>query len=179
MERQFENRNLKLENCDIPPKKPFFPETESPSHNSLSATPAWQTGHLSALRHGNPAYKGFSVIPACRSISQPTSNRSHPSIPPGPRHGDPAYNALSAIPTCPTGHLSTLRHGYPAHNALSAIPAWQRGLPAALRHGNPTHRYLRGILAEPLLVGASDSSRNGLHEIHLARAVIDYQVVSD
>ena len=32
MERQFENRNLKLENCDIPlPKKPFFPETESPS----------------------------------------------------------------------------------------------------------------------------------------------------
>ena len=26
MERQFENRNLKLENCDIPPKKFFFPE---------------------------------------------------------------------------------------------------------------------------------------------------------
>ena len=31
MERQFENRNLKLENCDMPPKKPFFQETESPS----------------------------------------------------------------------------------------------------------------------------------------------------
>ena len=150
----------------FPPKKPFFPETESPSHNALS------------------------VIPACQSISQPTSNRSHPNVPPGLRHGDPTHNALSATPACqsitqPTSNRSHPsippgpRHGDPTHNALSAIPAWQRGLPAALRHGNPTHRYLSGILAEPLLVGASDSSRNGLREIHLARAVIDYQVVSN
>ena len=26
MERQFENRYLKLENCDMPPKKSIFPE---------------------------------------------------------------------------------------------------------------------------------------------------------
>ena len=26
MERQFENRNLKLENCDMPPKQSIFPE---------------------------------------------------------------------------------------------------------------------------------------------------------
>ena len=72
-----------------------------------------------------------------------------------------------------------LRHRAPANRHLSAIPAWQRGLPAALRHGNPTHRYLSGILAEPLLVGASDSSRIELRKIHLARAIIDYQVVND
>ena len=89
MERQFENRNLKLENCDIPLKNPFFPKTESPSHNALNGILACQSSHLSTLRHGEPAYKGLSTIPACQSISQPTSNRSHPSVPPGLRHGDP------------------------------------------------------------------------------------------
>ena len=48
-----------------------------------------------------------------------------------------------------------------------------------LWHADPAHRYLSGILAEPLLVGVSDSSPIGLREIHLARAIIDYQVVSD
>ena len=138
MERQFENRNLKLENCDIPPpKKPFFPETESPSHNALSA------------------------IPACQSISQTTSNRSHPSIPPGLRHGDLTHNTLSATPACqsiskPTSNRSHpsippgLRHGDPAYNALSATPAWRSVLLTVLRHGDPAHRCLSGILAEPL-----------------------------
>ena len=62
---------------------------------------ACRDSHLSALWHGDPAYKGFSAILACQSITQPTSNRSHPSVPPGPRHGDPAYNALSATPAEP------------------------------------------------------------------------------
>ena len=94
MEGQFENRNLKLENCDIPPKKSYFPKTESPSHNALSANPSCQTGHLSALWHGDPAHRHLSGIPACQSITQPTLNRSHPSVPPGPRHG--------ALPTMPS-----------------------------------------------------------------------------
>ena len=146
---------------------------------------ACRDSHLSALWHGDPAYKGFSAILACQSITQPTSNRSHPSIHPGLRHGDPAYNALSAIPTCQTGHLSALRHGDPAykgfsvipacqsisqptsnrshpsvppgprhgdpaHNDLSATPAWLSVLLTVLRHGDPAHRCLSGILAEPL-----------------------------
>ena len=108
------------------PSVPPGPRHGDPAYNALSGTPACQTGHLSALWHGNPAYKGFSAIPACQSFSQPTSNRSHPSVPPGPRHGDPT------------------------HNDLSATPAWRSVLLTVLRHGDPAHRCLSGILAEPL-----------------------------
>ena len=84
-----------------------------------------------------------------------------------------------ASPRDKGGLLTGLRHGIPAHRHLRAIPAWRRGLLTGLRHGDHAHKYLRAIPAGPLLVGESDSSRNGLREIHLARAVIDYQVVSD
>ncbi|MDD6829056.1 MAG: hypothetical protein PUD74_04625 [Bacteroidales bacterium] len=86
---------------------------------------AWRRGHLSTLRHGDPVYKGLSAIPACQSISQPTSNRSHPSIPPGPRHGDPTHNALSATPACQSGHLSTLWHGDPQQKHFWGRVTWQ------------------------------------------------------
>ena len=60
MEGQFENRNQKLENCDIPPpKKTIFSGNRISLHNSLSAIPSCQTGHLSALRHGDPQQKVF------------------------------------------------------------------------------------------------------------------------
>ena len=146
---------------------------------------ACRDSHLSALWHGDPAYKGFSVIPACQSITQPTSNRSHPSIHPGLRHSDPTHKGSSAIPACQTGHLSALWHGDPAynvlsatpacqsiskptsnrshpsippglrhgdltHNTLSATPACQTGHLSTLRHGHPANRCLSGILAEPL-----------------------------
>ena len=75
--------------------------------------------------------------------------------------------------------LTGLWHDDLAHRYLRAIPAWQRGLLDGLRHGDLAHRCFRGILAESLWVGVSDSSPFGLHEIHLARAIIDYQVVSD
>ena len=130
---------------------PFFPKTESPSHNSLSAIPACQTGHLSTLRHGDPAHKGFSTISACQSISQPTSNRSHPSVPPGPRHGDPTHKGSSAIPACqsisqPTSNRSHPsvppgpRHGDPTYKYSRGILAWRRRLLAGLRHGHPANR---------------------------------------
>ena len=86
---------------------------------------AWRRGHLSTLWHGDPAYKGLSAIPACQSISQPTSNRSHPSIPPDPRHGDPTHNALSATPACQSGHLSTLWHGDHQQNHFWGRVKWQ------------------------------------------------------
>ena len=59
------------------------------------------------------------------------------------------------------------------------VIAWRSVLLDGLRHGDLAHRYLRAIPAGPLLFGESDSSRNGLREIQLERAVIDYQVVSD
>ena len=119
---------------------------------------AWRRGHLSTLWHGDPAYKGLSAIPACQSISQPTSNRSHPSIPPVPRHGDPTHNALSATPACQSGHLSTLWHGDPQQNHFWGRVTWQDCLEpvsnrsladasAGLRHGIPGERPLGGILA--------------------------------
>ena len=138
MERQFENRNLKLENCDIPPQKNhFFRKPNLPPPNALSANPA------------------------CQSITQPTSNRSHPSIPPGLRHGDLTHNTLSATLACQTRPPSTLRHGDPAHKGFSATPACQSisqptsnrshpSIPPGLRHGDLTHNTLSAILAEPL-----------------------------
>ena len=121
------------------------------AYKGFSAIPACQTGHLSTHRHGNPAYKGFSAIPACQSITQPTSNRSHPSVLPGLRHGYPAHNSLSAIPACQTGHLSALRHGDHAHKYSRGILAWRsitqpisdRSHPSVLpglRHSDPTHK---------------------------------------
>ena len=108
---------------------------------------ACRDSHLSALWHGDPAYKGFSAILACQSITQPTSNRSHPSVPPGPCHGDPAHNALSGILACQSGHLSTLRHGDPAYKGLSAILACQTGHLSALRHRNPAYKGFSAIPA--------------------------------
>ena len=95
-----------------PPKNHFFRKPNLPPPNALSA------------------------IPACQSITQPTSNRSHPSVPPGPCHGDPAHNDLSAISACqsitqPTSNRSHpsippgLRHSDPTHKGSSAIPACQ------------------------------------------------------
>ena len=116
---------------------------------------ACRDSHLSALWHGDPAYKGFSAILACQSITQPTSNRSLPSIPPGPRHGDPVYKGLSAIPACqsisqPTSNRSHPsippgpRHGDPTHNALSATPACQSGHLSTLWHGDHQQNHFWG-----------------------------------
>ena len=128
------------------------------AHKYSRGIPAWRRGHLSTLWHGDPAYKGLSAIPACQSISQPTSNRSHPSIPPGPRHGDPTHNALSATPAWRRGHLSTLWHGDPQQNHFWGRVTWQDCLEpvsnrsladasAGLRHGILGERPLGGILA--------------------------------
>ena len=82
-----------------------------------------------------------------------------------------------------TGLWSSLRPGSARHPRLQVV----------LRQGRVTKGTSIGTLARrpcpqmpqchsrgaPLRVGVSDSSRVGLREIHLARAVIDYQVVSD
>ena len=132
---------------------------------------ACRDSHLSALRHGDPAYKGFSAILACQSITQPTSNRSHPSIPPGLRHGDLTHNTLSATPACQSINQKTsnqsnpsippgLRHGDPPHNALSAIPACQTGHLSILRHGDPVYK---GLSAIPACQGITQPTSNLSH----------------
>ena len=115
-------------------KNPFFPKTESPSNNSLSATPA------------------------CQTISQPTSNGSHPSVPPGLRHRDPAHNDLSDIPAWRSVLLTGLRHGDPAHRYLSGTPACKsisqptsnrshHSIPPSPRHGDPAYKGFSAIPA--------------------------------
>ena len=80
--------------------------------------------------------------------------------------GEEGFWTVFGTVTLPAGASVTYRRG-------------EEGLLADLRHGHTAHRCSRGILAEPLGVGVSDSSPLGLREIHLARAVIDYQVVSN
>ena len=68
--------------------------------------PARQNGHLSALRHGNPAQRYLRGILVWRTIPQPISKRFLSCVITGLRHGDLAYRYSSAIPTCRTIQLS-------------------------------------------------------------------------
>ena len=112
--RQSSARGPRLQGVQCHPRVPNHLPTDlkpvSPQHSSRSSPrrpypqcPQW---HPRVPKH-----------------HRPTSNLSHPSIPPGTRHGDLAYRYFRAIPTCQTGHLSTLRHGNPAHRCLSGILA--------------------------------------------------------
>ena len=160
MERQFENRNLKLENCDIPPKKSLFPENRislpqcpqchprvskhhqtdlkplSPQYSSRSSPrrpypqcPQWHPrmpkrssidpsargpclqGAQCHPRVSNrssigpsaqePCLQGVQCHPRVSKHHRPTSNLSHPSIPPGPRHGDLAHKCFRGILSWP------------------------------------------------------------------------------
>ena len=51
------------------------PRHGHPAHKYLSGIPAWQSRHLSSLRHGHPAHKPLSAIPACRDVPKPVSER--------------------------------------------------------------------------------------------------------
>ena len=116
MEGQFENRNLKLENCDIPPpKKPFFPETESPSTTPSVPSPrvkpviyrpfgtgtlnrrcseAWWRAETVIYRHfgtGTPPTRGS--VPPPRAKASP--NRPQTAL-------TPAFLPALATATLPT-----------------------------------------------------------------------------
>ena len=70
------------------------------------------SGVITALRHGDLAYRCFRAISAWRS--------SHLSA---LRHGDPAQRCLRGIPAWQRGYLSGLRHGHLAQRYLRAILA--------------------------------------------------------
>ena len=96
----------------IPASSPHHPRT----------IPARQNGHLSALRHGNPAQRYLRGILVWRTIPQPISKRF-----------------LSCV-------ITGLRHGDPAQRYLRAILAWQSVLLSGIRHDKLVHRYPRGII---------------------------------
>ena len=100
----------------IPASSPHHPRT----------IPARQNGHLSALRHGNPAQRYLRGILVWRTIPQPISKRFLSCVITGLRHGDPVYRHLRAIST------------------------WQSVLLTGLWNGHLAHRCLSGLLAEPL-----------------------------
>ena len=51
------------------------PRHGHPAHRYLSAIPAWQSRHLSSLRHGHPTHRYLSAIPTCRDVPKPVSER--------------------------------------------------------------------------------------------------------
>ena len=115
-----------------------------PAYRCLSGIPAWQSALLTGLRHGDPAYRYLRAIPAWRSV-----------LLTGLRHGAHFHNHLRAIPAWRRSHLSGLRHGNPAYKQLSGIPAWRsdtkpipnrsmNGVNGWLRHGVPAPKHLRG-----------------------------------
>ena len=72
-------------------------------------------GSTAALRHGHPAHKPLSGIPAWRR-----------GLLTALRHGHPAHKPLSGNPAWRGGILIGLRHGHQAYKYLSGIPAWRR-----------------------------------------------------
>ena len=72
-------------------------------------------GSTAALRHGHPAHKPLSGIPAWRR-----------GLLTALRHGHPAHKPLSGNPAWRGGLLIGLRHGHQAYKYLSGIPAWRR-----------------------------------------------------
>ena len=143
MERQFENRNLKLENCDMPPKKSIFPENRI----SLPQCPQCQPLVSNRLSIG-PSAQGPSTEGVLRHGGVPRQS----SI--GTLAREPCLQGVQCHPRVPKGASCRSSSRPPCQQ----MPQW----------------HPRGATVSWL----SDSSRIGLREIHLARAIIDYQVVS-
>ena len=156
-----------------------------------------------------PAHTGSGRDPsdtsyrvAKRSFDRSSARRPCPQVPQwhhrvakrasiGTLARGPSTEALLGQGRVPKGResvpLQGLRSG--SRPGLARHPRLQ----VVLRQGRVTKGTSIGTLARrpcpqmpqchsrgaPLRVGVSDSSRVGLREIHLARAVIDYQVVSD
>ena len=142
-------------------------------------SPRGEGGLLAGLRHGSPAHRYFSGIPAWRRGSSDRSSARQP---------------CPQVPQCHSGvakgasDRSSARH--PCPQVLQSHPRVAKrrksvpltGLRSGLRPGLTRRPYQQVPQWHPrgaTVSWLSDSSQIGLREIHLARAVIDYQVVSN
>ena len=96
-------------------------------------------GLLTGLRHGSPAHKYLSGIPAWRRW-----------LLTGLRHGHPAHRCLSGILAWQRGLLTGPRHGTPDHRHFSGIPACRhrQNREDAATDSDKNH-YLAGGLDKP------------------------------
>ena len=178
MERQFENRNLKLENCDMPPKKPFFQETESPSpqcpqcqplvSNRLSIGPSAQGPSTEGvLRHGGvPRQSSIGTLaqgPRLQGV------QCHPRV---PKHLPTDHKPVSPQ------YSSRSSARRPCLQGVQCHPSVPKGASCRSSSRPPCQQMPQWHPRGATVSWLSDSSRIGLREIHLARAIIDYQVVS-
>ena len=99
-----------------------------PAHKYLSAIPACRSSHLSSLRHGHPVYRYSSGIPACRTIQQSLSNR-HLN---GPR-------PVLATATLPTGTSGAFPRGKAVIYHPFATAILPTGTPVASRRAEQSH----------------------------------------
>ena len=131
MERQFENRNLKLENCDMPPKKIHFPE------NRISLPQCPQCQPLVS----NRSSIGPSAQGPCLQGAQchPRVSKHHPTDlkPVSPQHSSRS-SARRPCPEVSQRHLRVADHpptdlktvSFRCHNRSSArrpslqMPQW-------------------------------------------------------
>ena len=127
MERQFENRNLKLENCDMPPKKSIFPENrislpQCPQcqplvSNRLSIGPSAQGPSTEGvLRHGGvPRQSSIGTLaqgPRLQGV------QCHPRVPkhlptdlkPLSPQRSSRSSARGPYPQCPQYHPRVPKH---------------------------------------------------------------------
>ena len=94
--------------------RPLFGTATLPTGTSVASSRG-EGGLLTALRHGHPAHKPLSGIPAWRR-----------GLLTGLQHGDPTHRYLRAIPAWRRGLLTGLRHGHQAYKYLRGILAWRR-----------------------------------------------------
>ena len=127
----------------------------------------------------------FRLIFGSASTRHPGTQalQSHPRVAKGSSARSssrrPRPQALQSHPRVAKGSSDRSSARRPCPQIPQSHPHVAKGSFDRFSRRDPCHWHLRAIPAGPLLFGESDSSRNGLREIHLARAVIDYQVVSD
>ena len=107
------------------------PRHGHPAHRYLSAIPAWQSRHLSSLRHGQPTHRYLRAIPTCRTITQSLSNR-------------PLTDPDRSSPRPPCPQVLQCHPHVPNNPTISLKPASKR-TSTGPRHSHPTHRYLSAI----------------------------------
>ena len=136
MEGQFENRNLKLENCDIPPKKSLFPENrislpQCPqcqplvSNRSSIGPSAREPSTEGVLRHGGvPRQSSIGTLaqgPRLQGV------QCHPRVPkhlptdlkPLSPQRSSRSSARGPYPQCPQYHPRVPKHLPTDHKPVS------------------------------------------------------------
>ena len=110
MERQFENRNLKLENCDMPPKKIHFPE------NRISLPQCPQCQPLVSNRSSiGPSARGPSTEGVLRHCGVPRQS-SIGTLARGPR-----LQGVQCHSRVPKHHPTDLKPVSPQYSSRSSL----------------------------------------------------------